>query len=211
MAKLFTKEDFGVFEVEGLDERMELIRERIQPVFQTLGDTYTEVINKKTGYDCSFHIAQHRRRTANPPESTWSAFGGNNRGYKKFPHIQVGINPEYIFIFVSIIDNPKYEHEMGQNLINHSENWKKLPSEYVVSADHTKLDVTAISDDTVEKTVERLLNVKKGEILIGRIIKNESDLLENQEKQKSFFEETIDTILPLYKQLLDVYFIKEKE
>jgi uncharacterized protein YktB (UPF0637 family) len=210
MSKLFTKEDFGVFEVDGLDERMELIRERIQPVFQELGDTYTEYINEKTGYDLSFHIAQHRRRTTNPPESTWCAFGGNNRGYKKFPHVQVGINTEHIFIWASIIDNPKHEHEMGQNLIDYPENWKNLPEDYIVSKDHTIREVMPLTEASAEQTLERLLKVKKGEILIGRIIPIDSNLLEDTEKQKAFIKETIDTILPVYKQMLDTYFEKEE-
>lgn len=210
MSKGFTKEDFGVFELDGLDERMELIRERVQPTFQELGDNYTDYFNEKTGYDLSFHIAQHRRRTTNPPQSTWCAFGGNNRGYKKFPHIQVGINTEHIFIWVSIIDNPRHEHEMGLELIENPENWKNLPEDYIVSKDHTIREVMPVTDENVEKTLDRLLNVKKGEILIGRIIPMDSDLLEDSDKQQAFVEETFDAILPIYKQLLDTYFDLEE-
>lgn len=211
MTKLFTKEDFGVFEVEELDERMELIRERIQPKFQYLGDTYTNYINEKTDNEGSFHIAQHRRRTKNAPESTWCAFGGNNRGYKKYPHIQVGINTDYVFIWVSIIDNPRHEYEMGQELVDNPRNWKNLSDDYVVSKDHTIREVMPATAENVEKILDRLLNVKKGEILIGRIIPTDGELLDDANKQKAFIEETFDAILPIYKQLLDTYVENDEE
>lgn len=209
MSNLFAKADFGVFEVEELDERMELIRERIQPKFQYLGDIFTEYLNEKTNHEGAFHIAQHRRRTKNAPDSTWCAFGGNNRGYKKFPHIQVGINTEYIFIWVSIIDNPDHELKMGEALLEDPSNLEKLPKTYIVSSDHTKREVEPISDEVIGETLNRLLKVKKGEFLVGTIIKPDSDLLENDEQQERFFKEAFDHLIPVYEQLLGVYFEEE--
>lgn len=99
---------------------------------------------------------------------------------------------------------------MGQALIDHPQNWKNLPDDYIVSKDHTIREVMPVTEENVEQTLERLLKVKKGEILIGRIIPMDSDLLGDTDKQKTFIEETFDTILPIYKQLLDTYFEKEE-
>ncbi|SFB85223.1 Uncharacterized protein YktB, UPF0637 family [Alkalibacterium subtropicum] len=205
MKKYFEKSDFNLFTIEGLDERMSVIRESIQPVFQHFGDTYIEDVNEYTGFDGSFHIAQHRRRTTNPPESTWSAIGGNKRGYKKYPHIQIGINEEYIFMFLSLIDNPKHEKLMADYLLNHPTLWNDLPDDYYVSGDHTKTAIEKAGAETVEKTLRRLIKVKKGEIMIGRILTPDSMSLADPDKQEAFFKETLDVLLPIYKELLDLY------
>lgn len=205
MHKTFRKKDFEIFDIQGLDERMQAIREHIQPVFQSIGEQYAPMVSEETGYPAAFHIAQHIRRTTNPPESTWSAIGGNKRGYKKFPHLQIGINEEYIFIFVSIIDQPLYEREMGEALLNHQENWNELSEDYVISGDHTKTKIEPLTEQTGIRLLERMLKVKKGEMMVGRIISSSSTLLMDEKAQRSFIEETITQLMPLYKQLLDTH------
>lgn len=75
MRECFQNTDFALFNIEDLDERMEAIRENIQPIFKHYGDLFMEEVNTFTEFKGSFHIAQHRRRTTNPPDSTWSAIG----------------------------------------------------------------------------------------------------------------------------------------
>lgn len=211
MKNYFEKSDFDLFDINGLDERMHVIRESIQPVFQHFGDTYIDHVNKYTGFEGSFHIAQHRRRTTNPPESTWSALGGNKRGYKKYPHIQIGINEEYIFMFLSLIDNPKHEKLMAEYLLSHPALWNDLPEDYYVSGDHTKTAVNKAEEEMIEKTLHRLVKVKKGEIMLGRIIRPYNEVLGDGEKQETFFKETLDVLLPVYKELLDLYQEEERK
>lgn len=208
--RTFTKKDFEIFQLTSLEERMTAIRERIQPVFQEIGNTYAPLVAEKTRYEASFHIAQHRRRTTNPPESTWSAIGGDVRGYKKYPHIQVGINEEHIFILVSIIDNPIFEKEMGKSMLEYRKNWNHLSEDFVISGDHTKSKVENLNEDSAVRIINRLLNVKKGEFLIGRIIFSDDSILEDQVRQRKFFKETIEQLIPLYKQLLDVHYAYDK-
>lgn len=205
MKKHFRKSDFELFDIEGLDERMDAIRKEIQPVFQQLGDTYIDKVNDYTDFAGSFHIAQHRRRTTNPPESTWSAYGGNKRGYKKYPHIQIGINQEHIFMFLSIIDNPKHEMAMGDYLLNHPSLWNDLPDDYYVSKDHTKSDILPANAENIEHTLKRMMKVKKGEFMVGRVLFPSSPELQENSQQDKFFEETLDGLLPIYSKLLDLY------
>ncbi|PRY83936.1 DUF1054 family protein [Alkalibacterium olivapovliticus] len=210
MDDYFKKEDFTLFQVDGLEDRMQLIRDRIQPVFQTIGDTFIEKVNKKTDFEGAFHIAQHRRRTTNPPESTWSAFGGNKRGYKKYPHIQVGINQDYVFMFLSLIDNPKHEKAMGTYLIENSSVFNHLSEDYYISKDHTKPDIDKATKENIDLTLDRLISVKKGEFLIGRILKPQNKEIGDLKCQKFFFEKTLDDLLPIYSRLLQVHFKNEE-
>ncbi|MFO8069108.1 MAG: DUF1054 family protein [Alkalibacterium sp.] len=205
MKGYFRNSDFDIFNIDGLDERMSAIREQIQPVFQHIGDAYIADVNAYTEFEGSFHIAQHRRRTTNAPESTWSAIGGNKRGYKKYPHIQIGINEKHIFMFLSLIDNPKHEITMGEYLLKRRSLWDNLNDDYFVSGDHTKPDIQSAEEDTVEKTLKRLINVKKGEFMVGRVLIPSSDELNDDSKQKEFFEDTLNGLLPMYKELLDLY------
>ncbi|WP_208558863.1 DUF1054 domain-containing protein [Marinilactibacillus kalidii] len=206
MQNVFKQANFDIFEIEGLENRMAYIRKDIQPIFQALGDTFTPIVAEKTGYPMFFHIAQHRRRTSNPPESTWCAIGGDKRGYKKYPHLQIGINDDHIFIFLSIIDNPIYETEMGKALLLHPDHWKALDDSYVLSGDHTKPTIEPLTEKAGVQILERLLKVKKGEFLIERVIENGSSLLENPEAQSKFIKKTISQLIPLYRQLLDIHF-----
>lgn len=209
MEHYFEPEHFNIFSVDGLDERMALIREQIQPVFQSFGDTFRGHVNTQTAFDGGFHIAQHRRRTANAPESTWSAIGGNARGYKKYPHIQLGINSDHIFLFLSLIDNPVHEKAMGQHLLENLELFDHLSEEYVISPDHTKPDLIKADNDTIETTLNRLLNVKKGEFMIGRIMREDSAELKDKDTQIAFYKKTLDDLMPIYSDLLEVHHKKE--
>lgn len=205
MKSFFKKSDFEIFNIDGLDERMSAIREHIQPVFQQIGDNYIDDVNEYTSFPGSFHIAQHRRRTTNPPESTWSAIGGNKRGYKKYPHIQIGINEDHIFMFLSLIDNPKHEKRMGNYLLNTPSLWSNLPDDYYLSGDHTKTDIEKAQQESIERNLQRLIKVKKGEFMLGRILTPESKELKDNEKQNEFFKDTLNVLLPIYKELLEVY------
>lgn len=210
MPALFTPADFAVFKSDSLEDRMSLIRKQIQPTFQVVGDDLCPYLEEKTGRTFAFHIAQHRRRTKNPPDSTWCAFGGNKRGYKNFPHFEIGINRHYIFIWLALIDNPKHKVEMGRHLLSHSDILSSLDTDYIISKDHTQDAVHPLDEQTLTKTLERMITVKKGECLIGKIITPTSALLLSDEKQLHFFKTVYDDLLPAYQQLLDLYEKLEK-
>lgn len=215
MRECFQNTDFALFNIEDLNERMEAIRENIQPIFKHYGDLFMEEVNTFTEFKGSFHIAQHRRRTTNPPDTTWSAIGGDNRGdnrgYKKYPHIQIGINQKYIYMFLSIIDNPKHEVAMARYLLDHPSLWGNISQDYYVSGDHTKTDILKADKNVMIETLNRLIKIKKGEFMFGRIIPFDSDMLKSCKKQEEFLQSTLNTLLPIYKELLDLYQMEESK
>lgn len=201
---LFNKSDFNIFKVNTLEGRMHAIRETIQPTFQELGEYFVqyfeETINKKIPY----HIAQHKRRTVNPTESTWIGIGGNKRGYKKFPHFQIGINESHIFIWLALIDNPVDELNMLNYIENHSDKIVQLSNDFILSGDHTVATVKPCTSDNLTTILSRAKKVKKAEFLIGRIISYNSSLLKNPIEQKQFIKDTIEYLLPLYQNLVEI-------
>lgn len=207
---LFTENSFDVFTIEGLDQRMAAIRSEIQPIFQRFHALIIEEINSTSKFDHNFHIAQHLRRSKNPPESTWCAFGGNSRGYKKYPHLQIMINPEYIFIGLAMIDNPTYEHEIAKDLLTHSKSWEGLEEDFKISRDHTKTPLDDFNETNMIDSLERVIKVKKGEIMLGRIIKPNSDLLNNADKQLEYIKKSYLWLMPVYRQALEIHLNLEK-
>ena len=89
---LFSQDDLAVFTIPGFDERMQTIRERIHPKLGQLGDAIVEPLSQKAGEPLHPHVAKHARRSVNPPEDTWVAFGPEKRGYKKHPYIGVAVS-----------------------------------------------------------------------------------------------------------------------
>ncbi|KFN89924.1 hypothetical protein TMUPMC115_2184 [Tetragenococcus muriaticus PMC-11-5] len=48
---MFTQESFEVFDIAGLDKRMEAIRNEIQPVFKTIDETIKKRVGKRIRRD----------------------------------------------------------------------------------------------------------------------------------------------------------------
>lgn len=69
----FTADDFDVFKIDGLDPRMDALKERIQPKLQALGEHFSQKLSVMTGDEMHPHVEKHARRTVNPPNDTWVA------------------------------------------------------------------------------------------------------------------------------------------
>lgn len=112
-------------------------------------------------------------------------------------------------MFLSIIDNPKYEIEMGRHLIENKRIFNHLSDNFYVSGDHTRADIQVASIDTIQEKLMRMITVKKGEFMIGKVLTPDSKELGEKNLQQAFFEKTLDDILPIYDELMKVYFKDE--
>ena len=195
---MFTIDSFDIFEIDGLDERMAAIRANIQPVFQSIGEQVTESLADELCEKLLIHIAQHRRRTTYAPESTWVAFGGNKRGYKKFPHFELTINDQYIGMWLSFIDNPEFEKEIAQIFIDNQSLIRHLGDDFVVSLDHTQPTFHQLSTLDLNQALERWRDVKKGEFMVGRIINKTDAIMNNTQAMYTTMLETYQSLIPLY-------------
>lgn len=199
---MFEESSFEVFQVPGLEARMAAIRSEIQPVFQQIGEALVREL--ETALDRTFylHIAQHRRRSVHPPENTWAAVGEGKRGYKMAPHFQIGIWPEYVFMWLSIIDQPKGQKSYAETLLAALPEIEALPQDFVINKDHTTAPCFPLSE--AKPALERLASVKKSEFQLGRVIPRESTLWQNPENAR-------EDILATYRQLLPFYELLTKK
>lgn len=201
---MFTEKDFEVFTIEGLDPRMAEIRAKIQPKFQELDDYFAEKLGEELGTEFFVHIAQHRRRTVYPPENTWSALSQKKRGYKMEAHFQLGIWEDYLFMWLSLIDNPKNEKEIAQAFLDNQELFEQLDDDFYLSIDHTQPVIERLQDADLEKHLTRFRDVKKGEFQIGRIIKKEDALLNDSEKAREYMLKTYQEVVPFYQLAIEL-------
>jgi uncharacterized protein YktB (UPF0637 family) len=88
----FTAKDFRIFDLDGFAERMAALRARVRPKLETLGTALAPELGRAAGRDLYPHVARHARRTVNPPDDTWVAFGPDRRGYKSAPHFKVAVS-----------------------------------------------------------------------------------------------------------------------
>ena len=88
----FSRGDFEVFAIEGFSARMAKIYERIRPRLVRLGIELAPELSRTLHIEFFPHVAKHMRRTVNPPDETWAAFGPSPRGYKRYSYLALCIS-----------------------------------------------------------------------------------------------------------------------
>lgn len=201
---MFNQSSFDIFSINGLEPRMAAIREEIQPIFQRVGEVLEERIAVSTGKPCYLHIAQHRRRTAYAPDNTWCAISTQKRGYKMEPHFQLGIWQGYVYLYLSMIDQPKSKPFLAKFLVENSKELTQLPMQFVFSKDHTEPSFQSITEPAFQQAILRFQNVKKSELEIGQVfLKSQFQTASNQQMLNDFLS-VIDALMPLYQKLLNI-------
>lgn len=194
-------EDFHVFLINGLDERMEALTQIVRPKFQTLGEFFSAYFSANTGDEFFPHVAKHARRTVNPPKDSWVAFAPYKRGYKALPHFQIGLWESHLFIVVGIIYEAPQKAEMADRLLQHINIFDQLSENFVISGDHMSPHAIPLSearDEQLKQLLVRLRDVKKGEFLVGRHIPAEEAIKLSSDEFMQLAEETFDDLLPIY-------------
>jgi uncharacterized protein YktB (UPF0637 family) len=199
----FTNEDFDVFLIDGLDARMEVLKESIRPKLEILGQYFSPSLSALTGDEMFVHVAKHARRTINPPKDTWVAFANNPRGYKMLPHFQIGLWNTHIFIWFAVIYEAPQKQEIGARLAKKlNKIYKDIPKDFVWSIDHMKPDTIKhgqLSKAELLSFFERLQNIKKAEILCGYVLNREEAVQLGSEGLLQQIENVFHIVAPLYK------------
>lgn len=196
----FDKQDFDVFRISGLEDRMTAIQRRIQPKFKAIGSVLVDHLSTTLGQEMFIHIAKHARRTVNPPNDTWIAFSSNKRGYKKHPHFQVGLWDDRVFVWLAYIYELPNKQDFADRFLNHEDELiTMIPSDFELSTNHMKKSHILMEEDELRHCLERFRSVKSSELLIGKQFAANDPLLEDGE---AFIEEVIaifDKLISIYK------------
>jgi len=195
----FEQSDFDTFKIDGLEERMEAIRGWIQPKFKVIGDEIVDDLAAKLGNEMFIHIAQHARRTVNPPNDTWMAFSLNNRGYKMLPHFQIGLWDDRLFVWLAYIYELPTKSDIAEKFISKKEELEQMiPKDYDISMNHMKKSNEHLEDLDFSKVLERFKKVKSAELLIGKQFEPNDPLLKDGEAFVKEVKSIYDTLLPIY-------------
>lgn len=208
MATFWDENDFGVFEIPGLEKRMTALQSFVQPKFKELGSYFSEHLSAHGKGEFFPHVAKHARRTVNPPNDSWVAFAPAKRGYKALPHFQIGLWNTHLFIWLAIIYENPDKKGIAERLEQHLAAITGLPGDFVVSGDHLKPDaerIEVIGEEGVQALLERLQSVKKAEFLVGRHLSKEAAVQMTNEEFYRYAEETFNYLLPVYDVVIGSY------
>ena len=190
----FEENDFDLFLIGGLEERMEALIGQLRPKFHLFGDELKEDLSLITGEEMFPHVAKHARRTTNPPDDSWVAFADAKRGYKALPHFQICVWHSHVLIQWGLIYEAKAKETFGKNMVSHiNEIRKAIPGDYHFFKDHMKPKGTPLkdlSDDELKEYARRLVEVKKGELMVGRVLSREEAITMTPQ---AFYDEVLTT------------------
>jgi len=199
----FTKEDFDVFLIDGLEARMDALKETVRPKLESLGQYFAPTLSTLTGDEMFVHVAKHARRTINPPKDTWVAFANNPRGYKMLPHFQIGLWNTHLFVWFAVIYEAPQKEAIGERFQKKvNKIYKEIPKDFVWSLDHTKPETHKhgqITKDLLHTYFDRLQNVKKAELLSGYVIDKEEVVQLGSDGLLQKINDVFIKVAPLYK------------
>ncbi|WP_027084169.1 YktB family protein [Cohnella panacarvi] len=202
----FTNEDFAVFEIEGLEPRMNALIETVRPKLHQLGDRLSDYLSKLCGETMFPHVAKHARRTINPPSDTWVAYANNKRGYKAYPHFQIGLWSTHAFIqFAIIYECPRKAEFSDRALAELASVRRSVPSGFVWSKDHMVpegLPHESLSDEELSELFVRLKTFKAAELTCGIHIQRDEAMRMDGEAFVKLAEQTFAKLMPLYRMAM---------
>lgn len=198
--------DFEVFQIEGLEHRMQALIEKVRPKFEEFGHTYAAFFSSKTGDEFYPHVAKHARRSVNPPKDSWVAFAPYKRGYKALPHFQIGLWKTHVFIILAVIYEAPDKVQIAERLLKKKSLFKKMPQDFIISGDHMSPEAFPLKNahkELLPSLLGRLKDVKKAEFIVGRHISSEQAIEMTEEAFDIFVEETFEALLPIYNVMLN--------
>ncbi|HEU4965188.1 MAG TPA: DUF1054 domain-containing protein [Bacilli bacterium] len=204
----FTDEDFDVFAVEGLEARMEALINHLRVKLTQLGDDLVPVLTEIAGEEMFPHVAKHARRTTNPPKDSWVAWSKNKRGYKMYPHFQIGAWETHAFIQFGIIYESPMKGVFAEQMLKQLDEIQKIiPGDTHWYPDHMNPKGYVQDEMTqadFERIAHRLANQKNGEVMIGRIVLREQAVAMSAADFLEHAVQTFRMLSPLYRMAFSV-------
>ena len=173
----FTAGDFKVFDLQGFQPRMAAIRAQIRPKLEALGEALSPGVARVAGGDVFAHVAKHARRTVNPPDDTWVAFGPDKRGYKKSCHFKVAVSRHAVRLLFEA--GPEYAEKTKWTSA-----WKKRAPRLAPTLkkakglgwfknehdDEPAAFLSELSVGEIVKLADELTRTRNGQVVLGRRI-----------------------------------------
>ena len=170
----FTEEDFAVFELPDFGSRMPALKTTITPKLKELGAALAPRLSAAYGATLYPHVAQHLRRSVNPPVATWVAFAKEKRAYKPFVHLRAAITADEFRCLVFVEDYAEEKQRFGENLSRFAKPLSAYLAERpgirsytIVGPDGSPLSGKALNRSALQRFGERMERVKGQHAVFG--------------------------------------------
>ncbi|HEV2474823.1 MAG TPA: DUF1054 family protein [Chthonomonadales bacterium] len=202
----FRPEDFAVFEIPGFAPRMTALRSRVSPKLTALGAYLQPALCELTGETLYAHVAQHLRRTVNPPVETWVAFARSARAYKPFIHFRVAINAASIrtvvFVEDDADDKPLFATNLSRNapaITRYLGQRPFIQSYELAGADGRPLSGPAFKSARIKEFAGRLARVKGQHASFGCSVSRQDECIADGCALAARIVEYASDLLPLFR------------
>src|SRR6266403_2830104 len=202
----FYATDFKVFDEQGFRARMGAIRARIRPKLEAVGHSLTPAVSRATGGDAYAHVAKHARRTVNPPEDTWVAFGPDARGYKKHCHFKVAVSRRAVRFLFEVgpehADKKRWAAAWKRNAPRLAPVLRRGKGLAWFKNEHDEEAATPLADLSPERLAEladELTRTRDGQLVLGRVVPAEQAARWTEAQYRDTALETFRALAPLYR------------
>ena len=198
--------DFKVFDVKGFQPRMSEIRTRIRPKLETLGRSLAPALARSLSGETFAHVAKHARRTVNPPDDTWVAFGPDARGYKKHCHFKVAVSRKCVRFVFEIgpehAEKKPWAAAWKKNAGKLSPVLRRMKDLAWFKNEHDETPAAALGDMTPEELAglgDELLRTRDGQLVLGRVVAADAAARWTEAQYRGAALETFRALVPLYR------------
>ena len=201
----FAYEDFAVFEIEGFADRMPQVRERVKPKLMAIGAALAEPLADILDEPLYAHVAQHLRRTVNPPVETWAAFAKEKRAYKPYVHLRVAVSVEKVRVMVFVEDYAEEKTRFARNLARNAESLSRYLTHHpairaydIRGEDDAPLSGSRLTPEVLRDFGERMERIKGQHAAFGIQFDRDHSLLLNGPEFLLAIRDAAHALKPLY-------------
>lgn len=200
----FVAADFKVFDVKGFQARMGEIRGRIRPKLETIGHSLVPAVSRATGSPTFAHVAKHARRTVNPPDDTWVAFGHDQRGYKKHCHFKVAVSRQCVRFLFEVgpehADKKRWAAAWKKSAPKLAPVLRRVRGLGWFKNEHDEAAAAPLADldsDNLAGLADELLRTRDGQFVVGRAVGAEEAARWSDAQYRAAALETFRALAPL--------------
>ena len=202
----FAASDFSVFDIKGFQPRMSAIRAQIRPKLEALGMGLLPDIARVTGEPAFAHVAKHARRTVNPPDDTWVAFGPDKRGYKKHCHFKVAISRHCVrFLFEAgpeYADKKKFAAAWKKSAPRLAPVLKTAKGLAWFKNEHDEEPAAILADlgaEEIARLGDELTRTRDGQMVLGRLVSEADATKWGTDEHRKAAGATFAALAPLFR------------
>jgi len=198
--------DFRAFDIKGFAPRMRELRARLKPKLEAIGNSLAPAVAHATAADAYAHVAKHARRTVNPPDDTWVAFGPEARGYKKQCHFKVAVSRRCVRFLFEVgpehADKKRWAAAWRKNATRLGPVLRRVRGLGWFENEHDERPALMLADldaDGLAALAEELLRTRDGQFVLGRAVPAEQAAHWTEAQYRAAALETFRPLAPLYR------------